>query len=655
MGRSVRGAFVAAFLLALRVGVDAQATVATPRTPGEPMFTVSEEDDQAQTSLVCQSYTQDGSATFQNGKARSDIVVRDHYRVDDVRVSGITMKHPRVGALRVALRGVSLGPRGLDSLHETSVTLVNRKGKRGQDYLFTGFSDQASSSFPDARDAAPYTGMWTPAQPLRMLTRGPGVKAGNGGSSGVWSLLAEDRLGLPEEDVEGAEISSWTLQLCYNKVEETLRQEAQEEAFAHFDADNDGHLSMEEYQAALDELKHLNLPEEDLIDMFGELDRNSNDLVSLEDFLQHHSEEDINKLKESLQKGLSGSEEELEEESSSFLCNLFPNLSLCSRDSGEGENIEEENEQPEQIAAFGVSEAGPTGEPTEEPAEDIMVEEPEAEVMSTNDATQPPEASNPARLPRYCNVMPFLPSCRRISGQQVNEEERWTVSAQQVSDEPADDWTPPVCRLFPRSAACQSALARESDAPEPEDMLEDFLEDAAAQSISSFDLSRSGSSRPALLDRNKPVVYEVLDVLSKASLENGILGSKWAEVDNRLDLTDRQKQNIKLATIAATVGWSTFLIKKLEHSKHGGLLSDNWPKDKTKHGVVSHFIGPKRCSCVEGYPKDVGCLLFDWQCRETRPSEGNTFLGDYLGRFNRVEGLDIEIEEIDGPSSDDME
>ena len=142
------------------------------------MFSVSEEEDQAHASLVCQSYTQDGSATFQNGRARSDIVVQEHSRVDDVRVSGITMKHPRVGALHVALRGVSLGPRGLDSLHEKSVTLVNRKGKRGQDYLFTGFSDQASSSFPDARDAAPYTGMWTPAQPLRMLTRGPGVKAG---------------------------------------------------------------------------------------------------------------------------------------------------------------------------------------------------------------------------------------------------------------------------------------------------------------------------------------------------------------------------------------------------------------------------------------------------------------------------------------------
>mmetsp|Transcript_9764 Transcript_9764/g.59344 ORF Transcript_9764/g.59344 Transcript_9764/m.59344 type:complete len:655 (+) Transcript_9764:441-2405(+) len=654
MRSSIRGAFVAAFLLALRVGVDAQATVAAPRTPGEPMFSVSEEEDQAHASLVCQSYTQDGSATFQNGRARSDIVVQEHYRVDDVRVSGITMKHPRVGALHVALRGVSLGPRGLDSLHEKSVTLVNRKGKRGQDYLFTGFSDQASSSFPDARDAAPYTGMWTPAQPLRMLTRGPGVKAGNGGSSGVWSLLAEDRLGLSEEDVEGAEISSWTLQLCYNKVEETLRQEAQEEAFAHFDADNDGHLSMDEYQAALDELKRLNLPEEDLIDMFGELDRNNNDLVSLEDFLQHHSEEDINKLKESLEMGLSGNEGELEEESSSFLCNLFPNLSLCSSDSGEGERIEEGNQQPEQVAALGVSEAG-TIEPAEEPADDAIVEEPATEVASTRDVTEPPEASNPARLPRYCNVMPFLPSCRRISGQQVNEEERWTVSAQQVNEETANDWTPPVCRLFPQSAACQSALARNAEAPEPEEMVDDYLEDATAQSFSSFDLSRSSSSRPTLLDRNKPVVYEVLDVLSKASLENGILGSKWAEIDNRLDLTDRQKQNIKLATIAATVGWSTFLIKKLEHSKHGSLLNGNWSEDKTKHGVVSHFIGPKRCSCVEGYPKDVGCLLFDWQCRDTRLSEGNTFLGDYLERFNRVEGLDMETEEIDGPSSDDME
>eukprot|EP00963_Diacronema_lutheri_P014504 scaffold3031_cov666-Pavlova_lutheri.AAC.1 len=237
------------------------------------MFSVSEEEeDRPHTSLVCQSYTREGSVEFRDGKARSDIVVQDHFRVDDVRVSGITMKHPRVGVLQVNLRGVSLGPRGLDSLHEKSVTLVNRKGKHGQNYLFTGFSDQASSPFPDAKDAAPYTGLWTPAQPLRMMTRGPGVKAANGGSSGVWSLLAEDRLGLPEEDVEGAEITSWTLQLCYNKVEETLRQEAQEEAFAHFDADNDGHLSMDEYQAALDELKRLNLPEEDLIDMFGELD-----------------------------------------------------------------------------------------------------------------------------------------------------------------------------------------------------------------------------------------------------------------------------------------------------------------------------------------------------------------------------------------------
>eukprot|EP00894_Picocystis_sp_ML_P005294 jgi/Pico_ML_1/55811/g1447.t1 len=238
MGSVVRASIVAAVLLAFQAGVGAQATVATPRTPGEPMFSVSEEEeDRPHTSLVCQSYTREGSVEFRDGKARSDIVVQDHFRVDDVRVSGITMKHPRVGVLQVNLRGVSLGPRGLDSLHEKSVTLVNRKGKHGQNYLFTGFSDQASSPFPDAKDAAPYTGLWTRPNPS----------------------------------------------LCYNKVEETLRQEAQEEAFAHFDADNDGHLSMDEYQAALDELKRLNLPEEDLIDMFGELDRNNNDLLSLDD------------------------------------------------------------------------------------------------------------------------------------------------------------------------------------------------------------------------------------------------------------------------------------------------------------------------------------------------------------------------------------
>eukprot|EP00894_Picocystis_sp_ML_P005295 jgi/Pico_ML_1/55812/g1448.t1 len=253
MSSVVRASIVAAVLLAFQAGVGAQATVATPRTPGEPMFSVSEEEeDRPHTSLVCQSYTREGSVEFRDGKARSDIVVQDHFRVDDVRVSGITMKHPRVGVLQVNLRGVSLGPRGLDSLHEKSVTLVNRKGKHGQNYLFTGFSDQASSPFPDAKRRGSLHGPVDPGPPLRMMTRGPGVKAANGGR--------DPATGSPGRGL------------------------------AHFDADNDGHLSMDEYQAALDELKRLNLPEEDLIDMFGELDRNNNDLLSLDDFLQHHSE-----------------------------------------------------------------------------------------------------------------------------------------------------------------------------------------------------------------------------------------------------------------------------------------------------------------------------------------------------------------------------
>lgn len=46
--------------------------------------------------------------------------------------------------------------------------------------------------FGHMQDAAPFTGVFKPAEPLALLHAGNGTEAGAGGSRGVWTLAVTD-------------------------------------------------------------------------------------------------------------------------------------------------------------------------------------------------------------------------------------------------------------------------------------------------------------------------------------------------------------------------------------------------------------------------------------------------------------------------------
>jgi subtilisin-like proprotein convertase family protein len=118
----------------------------------------------------------------------SNVVVADTSIVTDVNVKNINITHTFDGDLILTL----IGP------NAARVTLVNRRGSSGDNFVNTALDD--ASANPVASAAVPFTGTFSPEQPLSALN---GIPA-----NGTWKLEVQDAA-----NVDTGSLTSWTLEL----------------------------------------------------------------------------------------------------------------------------------------------------------------------------------------------------------------------------------------------------------------------------------------------------------------------------------------------------------------------------------------------------------------------------------------------------------
>jgi len=176
-------------------------------------------------SQVCNVYKPEGGVNnWITGQ--STIRVFDEFPIEDVRVE-LYAKHPRVGALRVALIASNTGAE-----NRRAFLKVKGQGGRGENLIGTVFAD-SGAEFPRGQESsteAPFTNTYAPFAEGGLkgkFKEGAGLKATNGGSAGSWTIRIEDMSANPVDPL----IEDWTLTLCRNATTTPpMRLNPQEEA-----------------------------------------------------------------------------------------------------------------------------------------------------------------------------------------------------------------------------------------------------------------------------------------------------------------------------------------------------------------------------------------------------------------------------------------
>eukprot|EP00775_Hariotina_reticulata_P012807 gene12807-12935_t len=142
------------------------------------------------------------------GRAQSSVKIAAAADIKDVNVV-LQVHHPDVAALEVVLTATSSSK--LNKAVSLKAPLYGVVG--GADMIQTIFSDFAPSEFPRDASAAPYSSVYRPAQPLKLLSAGSNTTAGFGGSQGVWTLTIADKAE-GDHSRRPLKIIGWELWLC---------------------------------------------------------------------------------------------------------------------------------------------------------------------------------------------------------------------------------------------------------------------------------------------------------------------------------------------------------------------------------------------------------------------------------------------------------
>lgn len=135
------------------------------------------------------------------------IAVPDAFKLGSVQVAIDQLLHRRIGALKISLETQDDAGNVLRSALLKDAGL----GRLGNDIIGATFADDATATFPESADMAPFQGTFLPKTPLSALV-GDGVSVATGGSKGSWVLHVEDVA--PNAASRFLAINHWSIRLC---------------------------------------------------------------------------------------------------------------------------------------------------------------------------------------------------------------------------------------------------------------------------------------------------------------------------------------------------------------------------------------------------------------------------------------------------------
>eukprot|EP00963_Diacronema_lutheri_P012942 scaffold2125_cov363-Pavlova_lutheri.AAC.1 len=320
----------------------------------------------------------------------------------------------------------------------------------------------------------------------------------------------------------------------------------------------------------------------------------------------------------------------LDDEREISICSVFPDLEVCSP-LHLGPSRDQESEPAGNVDGAGNVDVrvhrdqGNNMDPTEGNRNGVQV------LSTVNDSHS--EVNHSYSV--FCRFVYFLPQCRRPNGDSTSDESKsFAMSLQDVEIRQSQETRPTVCKLFPESSACFYALGTVVGAPMSEEWMDGLFDEqeeddfffAAPSALFEPPVISPPAAAPELpapvpapeptvpkkSHPGRPSLYDALDLVARTSSPVGLIGSAWANIRSKLDLTEKQQRRVRFATAAAIMGWSKIIVANIERRQKEHASGVPFPLEES---AEQYFFGPAKCACHLGYPKDIDCLLFDWQCR----------------------------------------